>query len=273
MKSAVNARLFRRSRRVVYTCLFGYSEALNAFPREPDDRIDHICFTDDPDLRSDVWRVVCMPRTLLDPVREAKRIKIRAHRFLADYDESLYIDNTVRLKKPARVLFEQYIDRSAAPLAMFRHPWRGCVYDEAQAVIDAGFDTADNVNAQMAFYRSAGHPVAAGLYTAAFLLRRHHDPSLVALMETWFEQVVRYSYRDQLSFPVAVRLHGFRPMIIDSGFLANDILEWPVVHGERLPRDFDDLRYLGLHPDVKEAGINPRRHFMETGRAEGRSYK
>ena len=40
-----------------------------------------------------------------------------------------------------------------------------------------------------------------------------------------------------------------------------------------LPADFDDGQYLALHPDVAAAGVNPRRHYLRHGHAEGRRYK
>ena len=45
------------TKRVVYTCLFGHSELFNDFEYERDD-IDFVCFTDDPELRSDFWKIV-----------------------------------------------------------------------------------------------------------------------------------------------------------------------------------------------------------------------
>jgi hypothetical protein len=95
---------------------------------------------------------------------------------------------------------------------------------------------------------------------------------VTTVMETWFERILRHSFRDQLSMPVAFRFHKFTPGVIEQDFLQNDILEWPVLKGERLPRDFDDLRYLELNPDVRAANINPRKHFQRWGRTEGRSY-
>jgi len=57
-------------KRVVYTCLFGHSELFNDFTYERDG-IDFICFTDDPELRSDFWKIELLPRKILDPARAA----------------------------------------------------------------------------------------------------------------------------------------------------------------------------------------------------------
>ena len=41
----------------------------------------------------------------------------------------------------------------------------------------------------------------------------------------------------------------------------------------KLPKDFNAELYLNLHPDVKAAGIDAAKHFLEYGVDEGRKYK
>ena len=41
----------------------------------------------------------------------------------------------------------------------------------------------------------------------------------------------------------------------------------------KLPNDFDPDIYLELHADVKSAGVDPGRHYLEFGINEGRAYK
>lgn len=132
-------------RRVVYTCLFGYSELFNDFRYERDG-IDFVCFTDDPELRSDFWKIELLPRQLLDPARAAKKIKALAHLYLAQYDCSIYIDNTARLKAAPKRIFEEYLAPAKSPLVCFRHFERDCIYEEAKVVISVGLDTPERVN-------------------------------------------------------------------------------------------------------------------------------
>lgn len=257
-------------RRVVYTCMFGHSEKFNDFAYEASD-VDFICFTDDPDLRSDFWQMRRLPRGLLDPVRRSKQIKALPHRYLPDYDWSLYIDNTVRLLLHPAVIFARYLAPVPSPMVCFRHPWRDCVYDEAEAVIAAGYDDPARVRAQMDFYRSLGYPPANGLTKGAFLLRRHRDPGLQGMLECWHEQVLRHSLRDQLSLDPAAWSAGFTIAHLPEKFADFRILSWPNIKDNlRIPRDFDDVLYLLLNPDVT---IDPRKHYLDIGAAEGRQYK
>lgn len=102
-----------------------------------------------------------------------------------------------------------------------------------------------SVAAQIDFYREIGYFRNNGLRTGAFLLRRHNDPHLIEVMETWYEQVLRYTSRDQLSLPLAAWSHRFKIEHVAPDFPENDFLEWPIV---RLSRDFDERRYRALNP-------------------------
>jgi hypothetical protein len=261
----------RLMRRVVYTCMFGHSELFNDFEYERDG-IDFICFTDDPELRSDFWKIELLPRRALDPARAAKKIKALPHIYLTQYDHSLYVDNTIRLKvSPAR-LFEEHLAPATSPLVCFRHPERDCVYAEAKVVLSIGFDTPERVNPQMALYRHLGYPEHNGLASSGMLLRRHQDPALQRVMDSWHEQILCHSRRDQLSLLPVCWLENFEPDYIPLEF--DELLDWPLIkHGLRVPRDFDDALYLELNPDLAGLTIDPRKHYLLYGQNENRKYR
>lgn len=251
--------------------MFGYSERFNDFAYEGAENIDFICFTDDPELTSAFWKIKVVPSGLLDPARTAKQFKVLAHRFLPDYDWSLYIDNTVRLKVPPQRIFDQFLAGTPSPFVCFRHYERKCVYDEADEVLRLGYDDPIRVHAQMDLYRRLGYPANNGLAKGAFILRRHRDSRLQPIMEHWFGQILCYSKRDQLSLNPVMWFCRSEPSYVPLNFSGYDLLDWPVIaNNVRVPRDFDDGRYLQLNPDVTS---NPRRHFLYEGAAQGRPYK
>jgi len=260
-------------KRVVYTCLFGHSELFNDFEYQRDD-IDFICFTDDPELRSDFWEIRLLPKQLLDPARAAKKLKALPHIYLAEYDWSLYIDNTVRLKVAPSRLFDEYLATARSPLVCFRHYERDCIYDEAEVVLLLDFDTPARVIPQMEFYRYLGYPAHAGLGKSTLLLRRHHDPGLQRAMNFWSDQIQSRSKRDQLSMMPSCWSVNFAIEFIPERFDKFELLEWPVLkQGLRLPRDFDEVCYLHLNPDLATIGMDLRKHFLLQGQGEGRKYK
>jgi hypothetical protein len=263
----------KKKRRVVYTCLFGYSERFNDFPYRSDD-VDFICFTDDPTLESQFWTIRHLPYALLDPPRVSKRIKHLPHVFLSEYEESLYVDNRVGIKiTDPNPIFDLIGEGGSSALRCFRHPWRNCVYAEAEEVIRLRYDEPGRVRSQMEFYRYLNYPEDNGLVSSGILLRRHGHPSVIEVGEGWYQQLLRHSMRDQLSFNVVAWYHGFKIDYFDRNLLDDNLFEWPVDNGPRLPRDFDDSTYLRLNPDLSGMTQHPRLHFLLHGVHEGRPYR
>jgi hypothetical protein len=98
----------------------------------------------------------------------------------------------------------EVIRRMQGNMALFRHPKRTCVYDEAEACIRLGKDSAKVVHAQIGRYRERGYPDSAGLAGCYFLVRRHNDKHLREVMATWWHELCAGSRRDQLSFDYSV---------------------------------------------------------------------
>ena len=125
--------------RAVYTALLGRYEALTEQPCAASSDVPFICFTDDPDLRSDSWDVrLVTPALDLDPVRSARSIKITGHPDLAAYDETLWIDARIRLTADPASILDEWLD--GADLATPRHSYRPDVVTEFEEVLLAGLD-------------------------------------------------------------------------------------------------------------------------------------
>lgn len=273
MRETLRADTAKSKRKVVYTCLFGYSEPFLDQIIEDDGDTDFVCFTDDPSLRSDFWKIVLMPPSLLDPHRRSKGFKHRPHLFFPKHEMSLYIDNTVRLLKSPSNLFD-ILEENEENIILFAHPYRNCIYDEAEIVKSVGYDGLDVIDAQVNYYKSINVPPQNGLHATTFILRRHNNPDVMHAMDEWHYQLLRHSKRDQISFDAIRYIHSMKVRVFDGELTNNTYMVWPTVPGgKRLPRDFDDSEYLELHPDVAQAGLNPRKHYLDYGIDEGRPYR
>jgi hypothetical protein len=89
-----------------------------------------------------------------------------------------------------------------ADIAMFRHPLRQSIYAEIQECIRLGKAPAEALNKQGSAYWQTGFPDNS-LYMCGIILRRHNE-NTATLNQIWWHEVVRYSYRDQISFPYAL---------------------------------------------------------------------
>lgn len=254
--------------RVVYTCMFGYSEHFEDIEyNDPD--VDYICFTDDPYLKSDVWQFVVVNDTSTDPARVSKRHKHLPHVYLPQYEESIYVDNTVKLKVEPTEVFNRFGGHS---MVLVRHP-RDCIYAEAAEVIRLQYDDPEIVRRQMQIYRNEGYPERNGLNACCFIVRNHRCTLMQAACNLWNKHTYDYSKRDQLSWNYCAWKLNFS-FTTSEHLKDNSLFDWPALTRQiRVPRHFDDELYLSLNPDVRNSGMNPRRHYLHHGASEGRRYR
>jgi len=213
--------------RAVYTALLGGYEELNEQPIAAQSDIPFICFTDDPDLTSDTWQLVHVePLLPLDLVRSQRDLKIRGHAALDGFDETLYIDNSVLLLKTPELILDEWL--ADADYAVSLHSYRERVIDEFDEVVALNYDDAGRVHEQLLHYSELypelihQHPYWNGM------IARRRGAVVDAAMRRWFDHVLRFSRRDQLSANVALGLSGVRVNAIPIDNFDSELHRWPV---------------------------------------------
>jgi hypothetical protein len=126
-------------------------------------------------------------------VMEAKKYKILSHKYI-DSDISVWLDGNIELLIPEEELIKEFL--GDADIGLFKHPYRDCIYYEA--VADAG--RVEELKPQVDYYRSKGFPKHAGLYECGVLVRRNTE-AVNKFNEEWWKEIVKWSARDQISFP------------------------------------------------------------------------
>lgn len=228
-------------KRAVYRALIGGYEDLREEPVARESDLPFICFTDDPTLTSSTWEVVVVePRLRLDRTRSSRALKIVGHPVLDEFDETLWVDNTVALQVAPDALFDDWLRDAevAAPL----HSYRSSVLAEAEAVIDSGLDDFSRVYEQLTHYLASGGDVLEQNPHWTGMLARRRTPATSEAMQAWWEDVLRYSRRDQLSFLPVMRAHdvGLRSVPLDA--LHSAWHEWPRAEGRDTQRLGSGLR-------------------------------
>ena len=76
-----------------------------------------------------------------DNTRNAKKFKVLPHRYLSDYDYSIFIDGNMTVVGDINKLVDDYLND--ANVAFFSHngnslDGRNCVYDEANTIFELG---------------------------------------------------------------------------------------------------------------------------------------
>ncbi len=134
-------------------------------------------------------------------------------------------------------IFTEFLPKGV-DFCCFPHPWRNCLYQEAVVVKREQLDDPHLVDHQINYYQSLGYPANNGLIAGGFLLRRHNVISVVKTMNLWFEQVLNYSKRDQISFNFAAWLCHFEFVTLNLNLTDNPLMQWPI-HNQRKTRLHD----------------------------------
>lgn len=213
----------------VYTVLLGGYDALLDQPVAVDSRADFICFTDDPDLVSETWQTHLVEPYLPQDLHRSSRVyKILGHDVLQQYDVTICIDASVLLRRTP----EQIVDEWLTPqvdMAFARHSFREQVLDEFDEVVRLNYDDRSRVYEQLTDYAMAYPDVLEASPQWGGLIVRRNTPEVARAMRLWYDHVLRYSRRDQLSLMVAL-LHGgatWRSLEVDN--FDSEYQQWPVV--------------------------------------------
>jgi hypothetical protein len=194
----------KKSTLVVYSVLLGGYEELNDRHVSRPDNVDFICFTDNPNLKSNLWDFVHVsPLFPGDSTRSQRFLKIYGHPALKPYEKILYIDNSVALLANPSVLVDDWL--ADADVAFPLHSFHETLLDEFDAVTRLERDIHERVSEQLFHYHADDPEVLEQkpLWTGFFA--RRNNPEVADFSLNWFAHVARYSRRDQLSVLSALR--------------------------------------------------------------------
>lgn len=216
------------NRRVVYTSIFGGYDTLIT-PENVSPNIDYICFTD-TNLESDVWQIIKVPAIYNDSTRCARKYKLLPHRFLNQYDCSVWIDGNITIHGDVNKFIDTYLP--STNIAVYDHMQcfdkRNCIYQEAQAIFYFGQkngnykDDPNTIQQQIERYMNDSYPQNNGLVSSGIILRNHNSADVIDCMEHWWSEVKYGSKRDQLSFNYSAWKTGLNFKWINGDIRANE---------------------------------------------------
>jgi len=173
--------------------------------------IDKILYTDLPQSLLEDHAFYSVRETnlnYLDSVRRNRFMKICIpDEIFYNYEYSLYMD----YKHPTTINFDDMLDclELGSDILTTKHPRRDCVYEEGKVCIEKKKDNGKDILRALDFYRNENYPVHNGLYANWWIFRRH-TKEMRELSKLWWEQVKKYSCRDQISLPYVAWKHNIK---------------------------------------------------------------
>lgn len=181
---------------------------------------DYICYTDDPSVKSDVWRVLplldCCPGPIrpeiiaqktgvcsetvtpsqMTNVQLARFPKIMTHMFMSDYALTISCDIMIT----PRCDLDEFVARHLhGEMTLMRHPSRNCIYEEAEACKRLRKDSHEIIDNWVSRLRAEGYPEQNGLVATGVMIKRRTE-NVAKFCWEWWKTLQEGSHRDQLSF-------------------------------------------------------------------------
>ncbi len=193
-------------KKVVYTAIIGKYDKLKE-PKVVSEGFDYVCFTDNEKLKSTIWKIVPVTNPqVLDNFRLARKIKILCNSVLKEYDLSLWIDGSIMINCDLNIFLD--FNYHGEDIVVLTHPYRSCVYEEAEKCIELKKDRPEIIKKQMEDYKLDRYPVANGLVGTGLMIRNHRSKKVEEFMNSWWNEVNLKSKRDQLSFNFVLSKHS-----------------------------------------------------------------
>lgn len=170
---------------------------------------------------SDTWATKKAPEVFVDARRNSRLPKLLSHLY-SDTEYSIWIDGNMSLLRTPDELVERYLQNH--DIAVFKHPKRDCIYDEAIRCATAGLDDPEVIIKQVKRYEDLGYAKHKGLCECGVIIRRH-TPKVIEFNNYWFAEYSTGSVRDQIPFMFAADKTGIRINVIDSPWFTHDGVE------------------------------------------------
>ncbi|MCR5324866.1 MAG: DUF616 domain-containing protein [Lachnospiraceae bacterium] len=177
-----------------------------------DDKFDYFIVSDSRTRIIDKRvNIVPIPDSIktLSSLEKARYIKTHPQELFKGYDYTIFVDGNISIKSDIRPIINSMIFENKV-IGIHKHQSRDCAYEEAKVVFAYGKAKTKDIYRQMKAYRKEGFPKHYGLFETNVIIRKMNEPKLITLMDTWWEEMEKYTKRDQLSFTYALWKNGMK---------------------------------------------------------------
>lgn len=200
----------RQAKSVVYTCITNNYDDIFEIKtyKYINKEWDYICFTDNEEHiklgQIGIWKILPLQSNENDDTLNNRWHKTHPHILFPNYEESIYIDANINIL--TNKLFAT-IKEKDNDLLLPIHFNNVCIYYEYEWALQSSIDKRENVEKGLKTIKEAGMPHNYGFTENNILYRKHHNSNIIELMEEWWNFIITYTKRDQLSFSYLLWKH------------------------------------------------------------------
>lgn len=190
---------------IIYSCLTNNHSKVHEASKELLTKFDFILFSDQK-IVAKGWKVIQISnKNNTSPRRKAKMPKIQPWNFF-ESDYSVWIDANMELHVDNFIKNFENFKSSRKSIGIFEHSSRQNILEEISDVKKRLKDDPILLDSQKNEYETSyGDLTKISLYQGGFIMRDHSDLKLRLAMKKWQDEIDKFSARDQISFPIALR--------------------------------------------------------------------
>lgn len=186
----------------IISALYGDYDSLKTPPPQTGD-VECVLVTDNPDLESDVWRVVYRPKPHMKPRMASKHPRMLPH-YYTDAAASIWVDMTVQITSPDFAV--EAAEAARDGVATWPHPWNPDLIAEISESLTQPRYQGQLLVEQIESYFDRGLPTWVPVRHTA-VVARAHNATTERLGHLWAAEL-EWSAADQVSFPWACQESG-----------------------------------------------------------------
>lgn len=182
----------------IYTTIIGNYDNIPKLRVKKEENWDYICFTDNKDLKSDVWEIVYVENngnSQLENSRLSRYFKTNYYNYLSSYTTILYVDARIKIVGNINN-YLKYL--TGYDIVFNKHPEANNIEEEMGRVLKGKLEKKEVIDKIKKRYEDFNYKYDNGLFVGGFLLYKNNEKTLKFFKEWWYE-IKNYSYRDQLS--------------------------------------------------------------------------
>lgn len=194
----------------VYTVIIGgYDHLHNPMYKSP--QCDYYLLTDnDIDTEHTYWNRIDIRNFDIPEdwsnTKKARYCKTHPEIFFKEYEYSIFLDGNFCIIADMVPMVEKL---SSSFFATHLHPGNDCIYQEAKDIVALGKSEYGEVKKQISDYRMEGFPEHYGLFETNVLVRKHNDLECIHMNHYWWNEMEKYTLRDQLSLTYVLWKYGW----------------------------------------------------------------
>jgi len=184
-------------KKCIYTAIIGDYDKLHTSTTPKLKDWDYICFTNNKNLKSNFWNIKYIESDSLSDVKLARKIKIKFDEYVSDYDIILWKDANIVINTNLNLFINKHLLNY--DLVVSKHFQRNCIYKEAEELIKLKYALKEDVLKQISDYKNDNYPHNNGLVETGVMIRKNNE-NTIKFCDLWWNEILKHTHRDQLSF-------------------------------------------------------------------------